>query len=90
MASAFFAGGALGYSATGGGRRLDGLRLHTFVWYMETLDVESVSSCYYDDPARYPAGSIEYDSTLIMRDLPHEWRPVPELWSTDPGCASIG
>jgi hypothetical protein len=76
-ASAFFAGGSVGYSATRDGKRLDGLLLRTHAWHVEPLDVTWVVSSYYADRARFPAGSVEYDCTLVMRDLPHEWEPWP-------------
>lgn len=78
-ASDFFAAGAVGYSATGDYARLDGLRLSTRVWRVEPLNVDWVVSSYFADRARFPAGTVEYDSTLIMRDLPHEWEAVPCL-----------
>lgn len=76
-ASAFFAGGAVGYSATRDPERLDGLRLRTQRWHVEPLDLDWLVSSYYTDRTQFPAGSINYDCTLIMRDLPHEWQPVP-------------
>ena len=36
-----------------------------------------IVSSYYTDRAHFPAGSVNYDCTLVMRDLPHEWQPVP-------------
>ena len=78
-ASDFFAAGSVGYSATRDETRLDGLRLHTRAWHVEPLDVDWVMSSYYADRARFPEGSVEYDCTLIMRDLPHEWQAVPTL-----------
>ena len=78
-ASDFFAAGAVGYSATSDQTRLDGLRLSTRVWRIQPLDVDWVVSSYFADRARFPAGTVEYDSTLIMRDLPHEWQSVPCL-----------
>jgi hypothetical protein len=78
-ASDFFAAGAVGYSATRDMTRLDGLRLRTRAWRVQPLDVDWVVSTYYADRARFPAGSVEYDCTLIMRDIPHEWQPQPDL-----------
>ena len=43
----------------------------------DVCDVSWVVSNYYADRARFPAGSVEYDCTLVMRDLPHEWEPWP-------------
>ncbi len=76
-ASAFFAGGSLGYSPARGGRRLDGLELRTSAWRVEPLVVESVYAGFFSDSARFPPGSVAFDSALLMRDIPHSWRPVP-------------
>jgi hypothetical protein len=81
QASRFFAAGSVGFSATDGSGRLDGLRLRTLTWRVHNLDVEWVMSSYYQDRARFPAGSVEYDCTLLMRNIPHEWWPQP------PPCA---
>jgi hypothetical protein len=78
-ASAFFESGSLGYSATGSGRRLDGVVLHTAFWRVEPLDVEYVRSSYFADPNRFPDGSIAFDCGLIMRDIRHEWAATQEM-----------
>jgi len=78
-ASAFFEAGSLGYSATSDGDRLDGMRLCTKVWQIEPLALESVYSTYFADEARFPRGSVEFDSAFLMRNIPHEWQSVPDL-----------
>ncbi|MFF8609268.1 DUF2071 domain-containing protein [Streptomyces sp. NPDC015346] len=78
-ASAFFRGGGRGYSPTGGGPRLDGMQLHTDDWRIEAGRVTSARSSYFDDPDRFPPGSTELDSVLVMRDVPVRWRPLPAL-----------
>ncbi|MFN8637230.1 MAG: DUF2071 domain-containing protein [Chloroflexota bacterium] len=80
----FFVAGAVGYSATHDGSRLDGLRLHAGAWRLQPLDVDWVVSSYFADRARFPAGTVEYDSTFIVRDLPHEWQAVPCLCVSPP------
>jgi hypothetical protein len=72
-ASAFFAGGSLGYSATKKAGKLDGLELRCRDWKVEPLQVTRVQSSFFDDQARFPAGSAELDCTLLMRALRHEW-----------------
>jgi Uncharacterized conserved protein (COG2071) len=72
-ASAFFEGGALGYSA---GRHVgahDGLELRTESWAVAPFAVERVASSFFDDPAVFPAGSAAFDCALLMRNVPHEW-----------------
>jgi uncharacterized protein YqjF (DUF2071 family) len=72
-ASAFFAGGALGYSVTRDPAKLDGLELRTRRWQVAPFTVESVASSFFDDPARFPPGTATFDCALLMRDIPHEW-----------------
>ena len=64
-ASAFFEAGSLGYSVTHDSNRLDGLNLKTKGWQVEPLNVRSVSSSYFSDKSKFPAGSIEFDHALI-------------------------
>lgn len=78
-ASAFFEGGSLGYSATRDIHRLDGLRLNTLAWRVQALEVSEVFSSYFADHSRFPAGAIELDHALIMRDIPHEWHQAADM-----------
>ena len=79
-ASAFFEAGALGYSATSEGNRLDGLLLKTFSWHVAPLAVEHVYSSFFGDPARFPRDSVAFDCALIMRNIGHEWQAASELY----------
>ena len=72
-ASAFFEAGALGYSATSAPGRFDGLELRCDTWAVRPLAVDRVRSSYFEDPALFPSGSVEFDHALLMRDIPHEW-----------------
>ncbi|HWM91264.1 MAG TPA: DUF2071 domain-containing protein [Thermoanaerobaculia bacterium] len=78
-ASAFFESGALGYSATAGGSRLDGVVLSTSSWRVEPLAIDFVHSSYFADEALFPAGSITFDCALLMRDVTHEWHAADDL-----------
>jgi hypothetical protein len=80
-ASSFFEPGALGYSVTNDPRRLDGIRLPTHEWRMEPLQVEEVSSTYFADQTRFPAGSVTFDCALAMRDIRHEWHTADDLYT---------
>jgi Uncharacterized conserved protein (COG2071). len=73
-ASRFFRAGSLGYSATRRSTRLDAVYLDAVDWQVSALDVELARSTYFDDRARFPIGSVEFDSALIMRNIEHEWR----------------
>lgn len=79
--SAFFEGGSLGYSATQHRSRFDGLVLKTTEWRVRSLNVSAVQSGYFNDTNRFPAGSIEFDHALIMRDIPHEWQQAQDMYS---------
>jgi hypothetical protein len=78
-AARFFAAGAVGYSATRRGTRLDGLRMHAVEWRTEALEVETLYSSYFADGDRFPPGSLAFDCALIMRDIEHEWQMLPDL-----------
>jgi len=79
--SSFFEAGSVGYSATRKGDRLEGLQLQTNAWHLEPLEVKGVHSSYFADESMFPEGSVEFDCALIMRDIPHQWRSAPELYS---------
>src|SRR5687768_55676 len=79
-ASTFFEGGAVGYSVTGEAGRLDGVKLQTNAWRVMPLAVESFHSSIFADPVRFPVGTVEFDHALIMRDIPHEWQRLDDLF----------
>ena len=85
--SAFFEGGCVGYSVTREPARLDGLLLRTLDWRVRALAVQRVQSSFFDDQTRFPAGTIEFDHGLIMRDVRHEWHQAEDLHSA-PACAA--
>ncbi len=78
-ASAFFEAGNLGYSVTRDGTRLDGLLLQTQSWTLAPFKVDNIQSSYFDNHARFPKGSIDFDCALVMRNVAHVWRSVPGL-----------
>lgn len=78
-ASDFFARGAVGYSATTNPDCCDGLELATTSWHIEPLDVVTVQSSFFDDRRLFPAGTVEFDCALLMRNIAHEWRTLPQL-----------
>jgi hypothetical protein len=79
VASTFFARGSLGYSVTRHPYRFDGLELHSSRWQVEPLAVEHIESSFFDDQARFPAASIEFDCALLMQNIPHEWHARDQL-----------
>jgi hypothetical protein len=78
-ASEFFARGSAGYSATDRPDCCDGLELHTARWQVEPLEIQSVSSSFFDDSSRFPDGTIQFDCALLMQNIKHEWRVLPRL-----------
>jgi len=77
-ASAFFQRGSCGWSSDGQGG-CEGMAVHIPEWRAEPLFVERVESGFFDDRQRFPAGSIAFDSALLMRNLHHEWRVLRAL-----------
>ena len=45
----------------------------------QPLEVDVVESSFFDDRARFPEGSIEFDCALLMRGTAHEWHARPSL-----------
>jgi hypothetical protein len=78
-ASAFFQEGSLGYSATRDPSRYQGLELRCLNWRVEPLEVEEVRSSFFEDEARFPKGTIEFDCALLMRGIEHEWHGKADL-----------
>jgi hypothetical protein len=79
-ASRFFEAGSLGYSATAGGKRLDGLLLTTSGWKVDPLALDSVYSSFFADRTKFPEGSVSFDCALIMRNIEHQWSAASELY----------
>jgi hypothetical protein len=48
-------------------------------WQVEPLAVSAVRSSVFDDRQLFPAGSIEFDSALLMRGIEHEWHGRSDL-----------
>lgn len=78
-ASRFFEQGSVGYSTTKRPTRFDGLELDCRRWDVAPLAVGQVRSSVFDDPEQFPAGSVAFDCALLMRDIDHTWRRLPDL-----------
>lgn len=83
VASEFFEQGSLGYSDTKAVAKYDGLELKCSNWRVQSLNVHSIQSSYFEDTAKFPDGTIEFDCALLMRDIVHEWHGRPDL------CCSV-
>jgi hypothetical protein len=77
--SKFFEAGSVGYSPKPGCSKLEGLLLKVSEWTVRPLAVKQVRSSFFDDRKVFPAGSVEFDHALLMRDIPHEWSSAPEM-----------
>ena len=78
-ASDFFEQGSLGYSDTKTHGKYDGLELDCSNWHVESLNVNSIQSSYFEDTNRFPAGSVEFDCALLMRNIVHQWHGRSDL-----------
>jgi uncharacterized protein YqjF (DUF2071 family) len=74
QASAFFEAAALGYSATCQAGHYDGIALRCTAWRVEPLAVDRTRSSFFDDSTIFASGSTEFDSALLMRDIPATWQ----------------
>ena len=78
-ASEFFEKGSLGYSDTKKSGVYDGLELSCVNWKVESLNVNSIQSSYFQDSERFPKGTVEFDCALLMRDIDHRWHNRADL-----------
>jgi hypothetical protein len=44
------------------------------------LRIESVESSYFSNQELFPAGSIDFDCALIMRNIAHEWESAAAMY----------
>lgn len=72
-ASHFFETGSLGYSPKRKPGQFVGLELACRQWCVQALAVQSVASDYFDDPARFPPGTAQFDNAILMRGIEHAW-----------------
>ena len=76
-ASNFFRDATIGYAPNVRGDRLDAVELHAANWAVTPMRIDHVESSYFDDPHRFPTGTIEADHALLMRDADHTWHVRP-------------
>ena len=73
-ASAFFQDAPIGLSPAREPGRFDVVSLYCPTWHVEPLLVEHVVSSFFENTTLFPAGCVEFDSALLMRDLQATWR----------------
>ncbi|REC47504.1 DUF2071 domain-containing protein [Chryseobacterium pennipullorum] len=75
-ASCFFQKGSLGYSPNK--NKLEGLELNTYTWEMQPLEVVDLKSTFYENENLFPKGSVVFDHALLMLNIEHTWKMMPE------------
>jgi hypothetical protein len=86
QASHFFQSAPLGYSATPVGEVFDGVELGTAGWNLRPLHLDELASSFFDDPGRFPPGTVTPDSAFLMGGLAATWRARPRLRATAAAC----
>lgn len=81
-ATGFFSLGATGYSATHTEGHYHGMELRCLDWTIVPVQVEEARSCFFDDRERFPEGTAQLDSALLMRGIAHEWHSRPDLYTS--------
>jgi hypothetical protein len=78
-ASAFFQGGAHGFSEARRAGKFDGVELRIFDWKVAPLVVDELTCDYFNDLKRFPQGTAEFDNALLMRGLHNEFHGLPSF-----------
>jgi uncharacterized protein YqjF (DUF2071 family) len=87
----FFRCADAGSSLSEDSQSLEGIALEAKEWKIRPFRVSRISSSFFDDKEHFPAGSIEFDHALIMRDIAHTWNlePAPSRAPTHPWLRPI-
>jgi hypothetical protein len=78
-ASLFFEKGCVGYSPGLNHESYQGLELRVREWVVESLVTSKVESSFFSNERLFPKNSIEYDHTLLMRNIVHSWHTKDEI-----------
>ncbi len=89
-ASRFFEQGSVGYSVTTKPGEFDGLELCSHHWQVQPLVVQKVESSFFEDQKLFPAGSVAFDSALLMQRIEHEWHGRGSLIVNAQECCRAG
>ena len=82
-ASAFFEGGALGFSPARRDGHFEALELDVADWRVDVLGLDDVFSSFFSDTAHFPKGTVEFDNALLMRGIKHRWHQREPVCSCD-------
>ena len=75
--SKFFENGSVGYSPNG--NNFEGLKLETYNWEVEPLEVSHVKSSFFEDETIFPKGSVQFDNAILMTNIEHEWKSLEKI-----------
>jgi hypothetical protein len=75
-ASAYFEAASIGWSPDHRGR-LEGMVMQVTPWSVRPVVIESLASTWFDDPIRFPPGTLEPDCGLVMEALTARWDAIP-------------
>ena len=75
--SKFFENGSVGYSPNG--NNFEGLKLETYNWEVEPLEVLHVKSSFFEDETIFPKGSVQFDNAILMTNIEHEWKSLEKI-----------
>jgi hypothetical protein len=89
-ASCFFRSGSTGYSNARRPDRYEGVELLTDRWSVEPFATEVATTTFLGDPAVFPPGSVEFDCTLLMRNIGCRFEALPPLKVPEPSRTALG
>jgi hypothetical protein len=72
-ASEFYRRDSVGHSPSRNGDACEAMEFLPKTWDAQPLEIESLHSNWFDDESRFPRGSIELDSALLMRAVDATW-----------------
>jgi uncharacterized protein YqjF (DUF2071 family) len=53
------------------------IQLKTTGWAVKPLDIQELSSNFFEDETIFPKRSVTFDNALLMENIPHEWHSIP-------------
>jgi hypothetical protein len=79
--SVFFAKGSIGYSLSRDESHLQGMELRLLEWQIEPMKITNAFAQLFEDREKFPIGTAELDSAMLMKNLKHEWHRIPVITS---------
>jgi hypothetical protein len=89
-ASEFFRRDDIGYSPGLVAGDWDAMQFQPATWNAAPLAVECVHSSWFDDESRFPRGTIELDSALLMQGIEATWASADGPRTSNAVCAGRG